>query len=447
MEKEKYIIRYDFIILLTLLICKRFNGKGKISINNIERFIPIFLERANYASNEYHFAMLNDMDSLSKLNKKYDDILQVKDGYIILNDNVSKDELYYLLETFNYPFLSSIIDFVRNDVELKTLIDATKISDTLMKVEEIENKLAEYYLSFAYDDICDDEFKNKRKKNIRLLLQKRDEFYSILMHKDTDYLEDALSDATQMLPSNYLINYYPIDRTIEPDKLFPDSFNYLDEVLNSSYMFAIFNQIDSGIEDYRLYDDINELLIKYGNYDSSITEEENQRYNMEEFRKDSFKNKGFVYTPRDNTTLLFYLDLIKKLNEVDRLFGFSDVHGLKSIKLKLLYLLDNSSYKLLTEEGFENTYNNAYNGYINSENIYYDLEWFRILVKSLIVDIFDGLYDYNDRLVKLAIIKSYYSLTKDSEVLKLLDDYSDREDYWIFRNFIKNEKNYIRVLK
>ena len=150
---------------------------------------------------------------------------------------------------------------------------------------------------------------------------------------------------------------------------------------------------------------------------------------------------------KDNTTLLFYLDLIKKLNEVDRLFGFSDVHGLKSIKLKLLYLLDNSSYKLLTEEGFENTYNNAYNGYINSENIYYDLEWFRILVKSLIVDIFDGLYDYNDRLVKLAIIKSYYSLTKDSEVLKLLDDYSDREDYWIFRNFIKNEKNYIRVLK
>ena len=100
------------------------------------------------------------------------------------------------------------------------------------------------------------------------------------------------------------------------------------------------------------------------------------------------------------------------------------MHGnnedLNNSKNRLLYLLDNYGDNLFIKENFNNSYKN-----ISMEDINYndDLYDFYTLSRLFLVDILEGWIDDELTIKKLLFISTYYNLTKDIRIEKIIEKY------------------------
>ena len=452
---KHYNINYGYTTFLALLLNLRFNNSRKMEISALKEYPKDFIEKLNAEDDSYYVTMLNeadDFDNFLELNK---DLFTIDEKYIKLDSSISLDDLYKVLDTYDYPFTGAAIYLIRFDYELKKILKLNKISNMLYEYLEFEVLIAELYLKYM-----NSSNKEEIHSQILELLEKRNEFYKHIILCPKEYVEDCFASASTFDKKNPLQYYWPLDYSNKYyDKRFEDSFNLVEEVLDDAYMFTLFIDVSNPTK-FRVYDDLKGLDFKYVYETDSFDEEQYRSEINHKLIKYGVEGNRIIYTPRSRTNKLFYLQYIKCLDELQNKYGENE--ELNIAKYKLLYLLDNPALNLLDEENRNKEYEKLSSRYLyelqfedqpipsyilEDDEIYkdpFDFGWYQVLIKSCIVDIFESdLYDEALTYKKLALIKTYYTLTEDPEIIKLLNQYSYHPNFWEYSAFIKNIKQLI----
>ncbi|MBQ6285754.1 MAG: hypothetical protein IJK67_05590 [Bacilli bacterium] len=455
-NKETYNINYGYTTFLAFLMYLRFNNSRKIEIEILLKYPELLLEALKGSEKDnYNIIMGIDDNSFYDFLKLNKEIFTIDDKYVCLNEKVSINDLNRVLETYNFPFTSSAIHVIRFDNSLKESLKLNGIRDTLNKFYNVEDKIKSYYLSYAYG--LD---KPNYPEKIKILLEKRNDFYSKLALRSKDYVGDCHSEVSTIDRENPFEYFYPVDNEIDYDEMFPDAINLVDEVLNDVYMFTIFIET-SNPSKYRMYEDVNGLDLKYAYNIDVGTNDEYRREFKKRVMKNSIQTGKLIFTPRTRSQMLFYLGYIKCINEL--LDKLGDNEELKLIKYKLIYLLDDNSLNLINEDNIDREYDRLYKKYLeekqySKEEAYetfdenddinidpFELDWFQVLIKAFIIDLFEGqLYDEMLTYKKLAMIRTYYLITKDEEIMNLMNNYSDHPKFWEYMKYIRNGKQLIK---
>jgi hypothetical protein len=453
---ETYNINYGYTTFLAFLINLRFNNSRKIDIETLKNFPKLFLRKLKNQNNQYNITMIIDIDDFNEFLEDSKDIFDRDERYIYLKDDVSLEDLYDELLEFDVPFTGSAIYILRFDGELKETLKLNGIRKIFDRHQKFEEELKKYYLSFAYGTECSDYL-----DRINNMLVKRNDFYHKLISRSKEFVNDCHAEASTFDKVNPFAYFYPLDKEIDFDELFPDDYNIVDEVLNDIYMFTIFISVSDPTY-YRMYEDINGIDLKYTSTIKTTDAEEYRKELNKRLMKIASEKGKLCYTIRTRSQMLFYLKYIKCIEELIGKYGPNT--DLELVKYKLIYLLDDNSLNLMYEENREKEYNLLYSKYLSEKDISVDdafkmfednediildpfeFDWFTVLIKALIVDIFEGeIYDETLKYKKLAMIKTYYSITSDEQIIKLLNQYSDHNNFWEYFSYIKGRQlNLIR---
>lgn len=447
---EHYNINYGYTTFLALLLNLRFNNSRKMEISALKEYPKDFIEKLNTEDDSYYVTMLNEADDFDKFLELNKDLFTIDEKYLKLDSSISLDDLYRVLDTYDYPFTSSAIYLIRFDYELKKQLKLNKISNMLHKYLKFETYIAELYMYYM-NNLDNEEIHN----TIRDLLEKRNVFYQKVLASPKEYVEDCFASASTFDKRNPLQYYWPMAQQPEyyNDK-FKDSFNLVEEVLEDIYMFTLFIDVSNPTK-YRVHEDLKCLDFKYV-FETDVFDEEQYRSDInQKLMRYGVENGKINYTPRSRTNKLFYLQYIRCLDELQSKYG--DNEELNIAKYKLLYLLDNPSLDLLDENNRDEEYEKLYSRYqyelqfedqpvlkyfSEDDEIFkdpFDFGWYQVLIKACIIDIFESdLYDEALTYKKLAMIKTYYALTKDPAIIKLINQYSYHPNFWEYSSYIKN---------
>ena len=161
---------------------------------------------------------------------------------------------------------------------------------------------------------------------------------------------------------------------------------------------------------------------------------------IEEFTEDDESNISIhrINCDIEEEEFAFYIVYIKKLNDLIA-EGRSE---LIVVRNRLLYLLDDIKYCLFIEENFNKMYEKALSYKLEEESF----DFFAEEAKYFIIDVFEGNADKT--LEKLLFTSTYYQLTKDEEVVEILNKYNKDIRYQEYSQIIfgKN-KGYSRKKK
>ena len=98
-----------------------------------------------------------------------------------------------------------------------------------------------------------------------------------------------------------------------------------------------------------------------------------------------------------------------------------------------MYLLDGHGDNLYIKESYNNSYNNISMDDINYKD---DMNDFYTLSRLFLVDILEGWNDDELTLKKLLFVSSYYNLTKDERIERIIEKYKDTRLGQIISNII-----------
>lgn len=448
--KEKFNIDYGYITFMAFILNLRFNFSNKIEIDDLKKFIPLFFKKLKYAQKDkYSITMIIEFDDFEKFIKNNELLFTLDDKYIYINDNLSLMNLYHIISAYMFPFTADAIDMIKTDQELKDSLKLYGQKKIITKNYKLENLIKNYYLSFAYEKGND-----KTLQIINQSIDSRNSFYEkVITNGSRNYLDDLQSEAYMFNRINPFLYCYPLDQEIDFDSRFEDAINIVDEVLNDPYLMCIF--IDNlNPARYRMHEDLLGLSVKYSYFNDATSNEEYKKSIGKKIMKERTETNKCLFTPRARTQYLLFLKFIKCIEDIENKNG--KVEELELIKYKLIYLLDNSNMHLMENDNIDKEYNRLYQEYLSEKDLDYDyittnysmndeimydpfdFEWYQILVKSIIIDLFEGeLYDEILIYKKLAFVQAYYLITKDKEIIDLLNNYSDSINFWNYSSFIR----------
>lgn len=444
----KYNINYYYTSFLALLMNKKYNKSNVIDINILKDYPKLLIQISNETESKSHIlTMLVEHDNFEKFLEDNKDIIRVEEDKVILNERVSTNDLHNILNKFNFPFTDSLIYIIAEDPSLRKVLNLHGINDILCDLEKVEALIEDYYTSYAYNiENIDD------KKRLDKLLQVRNSFYSTLLRTSRENLEDFYNESLIFSRNDSFETTLPIDSGLNNEKFNDEEIEEINYLLTDVYMYAIFDDLNNPTRS-RIYEDINNLCLRYSYFNDAENESE-YRENVNRTLIDvTRKNNQFVYTSRGKTELLLYLKFIRCIDEILYKYGFNE--NLVLMKFRLIYLLDDVSLNLLKRGNIDELIDKLTHEYedtkymdIPDEEDPIDFNYYQVLIKALVLDLFEGLYDEELNYKKLALIKAYYSLTKDKEILELLNRYSDNPLFWNYSSYIKGKSlNLVRTRK
>ena len=154
----------------------------------------------------------------------------------------------------------------------------------------------------------------------------------------------------------------------------------------------------------------------------------------------------YLYEKRINMT--FYLNYINHINKFSKIFGNDE--NLEESKCRLLYLLDGYGDNLFKKENFQQ----ALNDFSMSEIDYkQDFDDFYTLSRLFLIDILEGWIDDEMTLKKLLFASTYYDLTQDKRIKRIINKYNKTElgkrisDIVLKNDFSKLTSNFVSPAK
>ena len=136
------------------------------------------------------------------------------------------------------------------------------------------------------------------------------------------------------------------------------------------------------------------------------------------------------------------------LKYIDAIIKYQQKNGidkkLSSAKNRLLYVLDNSVYKLYIKQNFDNVLNSVMELDLNYEEDIWD---YSRCAKAFFVDVFESTEQNEFTIRKLLFISTYYELTKSSEIKDELMFYREHPFYEEYSNIILGETKEKRKIK
>lgn len=414
----KYNINYDYTTYLAFLLTLRFNNSRKISINKLKKF-PKYL--INLLLEDIDIRMITNIDDFEKFIINNHQTFTIKNGYVYLNKNINANDLDLILLKYNYPFTDLAIEKIKNSEFIKELLNLNGIKNKLEKYSYIEDKIEELYMQKTID-----------LDRLQTLFNKRCKFYQKLIRLGEQKVIDYEDE----------INYYlsdPFDETNFPISSENNIINENDDnkqfLLGDSYLIAYFTNEPLSL--FRIYEDITNISLKYCFTDEKIKPNEPL-------------SKFISYTLRTKSRMLFIYGLIKELKNINLEKLDEDTKFSIEMTIKrLLYLIDNDIYSLTDKNILNSRYGLFLNFYKN--NYYGDdfeiacsdiIDYYGVIAKAFIYEIFEGnsSYMYDEKTIKkIAYIKNYYNITKDKQILSLMNKYSDKENFWDYSTYIRNK--------
>ena len=447
--KENYDINYGYTTILAFIMNLRFNRSRKIELSVLKEYPKIFLRKLrNHEKDNYNITMFMDDNELKVFLEANEELFTIDNNYVYLNENVPVNTLYIFLNAFNYPFTPSSIYLCKYDYELKDKLKLSGLRQILENIYKMEEIIKRLYLLIAY---------NQNDKHtidkINETLQMRNNNYSKILNGSRTFMDDLYSEAYTFDKINPFIFYYPIDEEIDFGEYINGSYNSYDEVLNDPYFYCIFASHTNPAR-YRMYYDFSGLNFKFSYNNESDSEKEFRKNVMKTIMKERSETGDCIYTARFRTSSLFFLKFIMCLDEIQNKYGKNE--ELELTKYKLIYLLDNIDINLLEDNNIEKVYNKLLTKYQHEKDLDenyieehysendiintdpFEMEWYQVLIKAFVVDLFkSGLYDKELEYKKLAFVKAYYSITKDEEIIKLFNNFSDHPKFWEYYSFVK----------
>ena len=414
----KYNINYDYTTYLAFLLTLRFNNSRKISINKLKKF-PKYL--INLLLEDIDIRMITNIDDFETFIINNPQTFTIKNGYVYLNKNINANDLDLILLKYNYPFTDLAIEKIKNSEFIKELLNLNGIKNKLEKYSYIEDEIEELYMQKTID-------LNK----LRVLFDKRCKFYKKIILLGEQKVIDYEDEINNYLSDPFDENDFPIS---SENNIINENDDNMQFLLGDSYLIAYFTNEPLSL--FRIYEDITNISLKYCFTDEKIKPNEPL-------------SKFISYTLRTKSQMLFIYGLIKELKNINLEKLDEDTKFSIEMTIKrLLYLIDNDIYCLSDK----NILNSRYNLFLNFyQNNYYEddfeivssdiIDYYGVIAKAFIYEIFEGnssyMYDENT-IKKIAYIKNYYNITKDKQILSLMNKYSDKENFWDYSTYIRNK--------
>ena len=389
-------VPYDFINILAFSILKKYENKNSLTIDNLNNFYYAFLENgtsnlnAEYENSEEELVLEVGDDLEEGLNNfliNFGEYFYLKDNVVYLNSEVSYDTLTNLAEVLinEYDIPEAFLEASEFPEVLRTL-EIHTIYDALQNYLTNERKI---FLQYKHQD-----FKSKSNMFLRAM-----------------FCYNAQNLPNEVIMAMENISYYMAEEDPNYDyNLNPISLNVWktyenvrdeDEILEKIYegmQFAIFGK--GTLINLKLYKLFTDIL------DEKFDENNN---NEIEFA--------------------FYLKYLEKIDNYLEKYGIDDY--LVKAKWRLLYMLDSPELSLYKEENLFKIRDE-----IKVEN--FDMASFRDFTDEcyfLAREVFET--DQNRyTLRKLLFIATYYELTKDAEIIAIINKYSQDEMYNLYCQII-----------
>ena len=424
---------FSYTTLFLLRINLLFGNKNSLSlIQAIEgRRVLDTIAREDY----FCFKPIDEDTEFMNFIDECSDILYYKNGFIILNDDVT---VHNIDEKINNMTILRYIDY---DVRIFKYLNIKRPIDLIYGLYNFEKSVEKLYM---------DNANGKNSKKIEALFSQRKNILDQLESFGEDYIEMITSLQDQIykdLKEDYVV--YPVDITrYEQSNHFDEHTNIVklldfpsqnaifskESIYRSKVKYDLDNILDStdeeSIKDTSDYDiDPNEEY-----YDANIDEFENEDYENEDYdeyddefsptrMEDAFpKGLGGSYN-LSRKEIIFSLQYIKILEDLNLKYNGSSKEIIRLIN-RLKYLNDNINDKLYEKNYLE--LNSILDNY--KENDDEDYMMFADEAMYFINELFTSKYD-RFYLQKVVFIKTYYELTNDMEIINYIDEFKSNIMY------------------
>ena len=289
----------------------------------------------------------------------------------------------------------------------------------------------------------------KYNKELKKLFKERDKILEFIDKSDDDYIDMITSlndEAYEELEDDYIL--YPINLNRYDCSDHFDAAMDIRMLISMPSQTALFTHFPmfrtkvkydlNWILDYNFEEEVNdtsdyEMDLTKEYYDSTIDSseyledideyenEDNLDYNMTKM-EDSFSDGLGVSVNLSRKEIIFSLYYIKILESMKNRYN-SVSSEFERLLTRLKYLNDNSDLKL-----YENNYD--IDEIISSYSNYDDKDYLMFADEALyfIEEIFNTYYD-SFFLQKVLFIKTYYSITNDSEIVNYINEFNDNIMY------------------
>ena len=456
---------FDFIMYLAFRTALAYENKRSITVEQLHSFrlkvcekdIKHYSQFSGYDDKEFekklHYFHSSNIDMTEeeeseqllqfiKENKKYFDY---KDGVVSLNEGVTLDALED--ESFELDSYSDKYDMLIcggllgyfDCIECLDILGLTKVKDYVIKIVEAEQEIEKAYLTYTDVELEQHIHDLSKFVNYRLALigNLSDEKMSCYHRaiRNLDLLDDEVIEfillSDELQDKDEFFNLTPkyiwgiLENKFQNAIFTPDTLAYerLNHILDNFWTFR-YPEEDIEIEPI----DPEAAAIRFDEHMKKLEafedEFEDEEDDLEEYDEDYDDEVDMIdiYMEDKKKNYAFYLNYINNINKYIEYCG--DNQELEAVKNRLLYLLDSYGENLYLKENFNKALSN-----ISMENIDYkdDFEDFYIASRVFLVDILEGWVDDELTPRKLLFASTYYDLTKDKRIKKIINKYRKTE--------------------
>ena len=474
---------YDFIVYNAFEALLAHSDKRCLSINELHLYRLNIVKEINEGSflvdsesakvinnflqSNYQMSFDKELDLLSEFIIDNDNLFEIKEDKIFIKENLTAEDLLELkfeLDTYvnnDNKFLFHDISEHFDDLENLKILGADKINNEIYRLLDLQNKIEKAYKN----PIIRDNQNIINSGNLLTAYKLRKLFKESHYNINSYYrFLNNLLEKVEVEDLN-LLN----EEIVENDDFYQQN-NYIDALLETEYMDAIFG--DNSLAIYKLYNYLD-ILETYKRpeddffieedeeeldelFDSFLEEEdeyidefddEDEEELEDEEDEEELEDEIEVLNDHIKLTYIFYLKYIESLDKYQIKYGFDK--QLMDIKNRLIYLLDQFGYDLYKDQNLNNAINAVSGLDINYRN---DLHDFYVISRLFIFDMLET-NEINDlTLKKVLFISTYYNFTKDKRIKNILEEFRESNmglklyDSIINGNINKMSNEYVKKL-
>ena len=460
---------FDFIMYLAFQATILYDNRRSISIEELKNYVVALTKE--HMKFHKHYSLYNNEEFETKLKSFYINIINMTDeeeinllkeitnnsdlftyenGVVKLTDKITYNEfqkLKFNLDYYKDKNDSTICGELINAQFCLKCLNALKLKSACKYINSIisDEKLIEIMYQNLNMENIEEKIEDKKKiQNFRMsLLANIDDnistyYYRTIINGNSD---PEVNNEELSLISNDLIN-----------KMEDSSTGYVYMILNNKFQKAIFGEgtlvyekLNDMVEMISCYKDPGDILsledldedelgkdcyyYEEHEYEYEDIEDEDEYENgadeidsleyEDEFDDNKIMNRLEYYNYQKNIDNAFYLNYINHINLYETLVEVDS--SLEKTKTRLLYLLDDNESKLYKYENLKNVINN-----ISMDKFDYnkDFDNFYVLSKYFLIDILEKYLEDDMTLRKLLFISTYYDLTHNEEIIKIINQYN-----------------------
>ena len=452
-------VPFEYTTLYTFYLILRFGDKRSIKIRNLFNSRKELLDQvlndyyegkcSNYnIENDWEgnikFEEISNEEGLKELLNIYPEIFFQLDDEIVISDEIEMEDILIMLKEFDMP--TSRFNTASDSEKFYKSIGITKIFEDRKKYEDFGYKL-EKEIENAY-------MNNASSKKLKLLLYKRFVFlFNVALNNKKYILEyhNIPNDENKGIPiddnfdfylnSEYIKNNeeYPIDKDLyiksEFYEDFNDTFNPIQVIIDEPYHYSIFGK--GPLYDSRYSQSFSQLSMSEMIDDDPMIDDIDLP-SFDEIELEDGNQYATFNCDIEEEEFAFYVVYIKKLNDLIEQGRFE----LINVRNRILYMIDDIKYCLFDKQYLEKHYEQSINYELEEDSF----EYFTNEAKYLIEDVFDG--RAGKTIEKLLIVATYYEITKDKEIVEVLNRYKNNCMYEEYSKIILGrEKGYSKIKK